>query len=171
MGRVEGEQGKVAPPDEDDRKDQGTQDDHLPHVIHRDAQEVAKQDVGEVHLARNLGDEHGAQGEQSREHDAHGGVGAYDAIFPHRTNEDDGQKCRNERTDNVGKSQQIRDNDPRKHRVRDGITHERPTHVDHIAADDATDQGRSQARDQGTLHEGVREEVEESRRRHQATIP
>ena len=138
---------QVAPQHEDYPERKPGYDQGVAQITGSQPEDISKQNVVQMQVALHLRKNHEAKRKQPSEHHAHhriflhAAVG-FDVAGGHRAKEPRGKRSHGQRqTDRVG------DHDPRQHRVRDGIAHQRPAfehqitreHRTHCADRDADD--------------------------------
>ena len=173
---------EVAAQREHDGQSQPAHDQRVPQIPRRQPEDVAKQDVVEMQVAFHLRENHEPKRKQPCEHHAHHGIFLHPGVGLDVTGRHRTQQPRRKRADRQRQPDRIRDHDPRQHRMRNRVAHERPpleheitrkhrTHrADRHADDHRIDHERKLKRFEQRVHPGNSSASPAARRRVRCAI-
>ena len=160
MGRIERQKREVSVFKHKNKRDGKADEKYLQHVGNGDAQQVAKEDVRKVDLAGYLGYQDGAESKKRCEDDAYGCIGFDNLALLDLSDQYDRNKCKDQSTHQVRQPQKMRNDYAGKDGVRNGVSHQRPSHMRNPATQKAAYECGGKARYQSALHERVFEDFD-----------
>ncbi len=169
MVRIEAIEQEITALGEDDKKRAARDDGRLDKIGGGDAEHIAEQDMVEVLIGLDLGEQHEPEAEHARKHDAHDRVLFYAAVVFQVARKKRAREARRERANRERNAEDEGDDDARQDGVRNGIAHERPAFQDQIAGQHGANRTNQQRHAERALHEVVGKRLgEEADRVHQA---
>ena len=123
---IEAEEKKILPAQKNHCQRKHADDRCLNHLRLWNAKQVAKENVEKMLAGADLRKEHQPKGKESGEDDAHDGIFLHPAVRLDVAGADGAKKPAAKGSHRERYTRQMGNHNPRQHRVRNGVTHERP---------------------------------------------